>query len=248
MSQTWNLPLVGSTDTVVTAYPKLNDGLEALRTLHSGGSAPASTVAFMLWLDTSTTPDSLKMRNAADSAWVVLLDDVASVGGGLVTKAAPQVDADFDMNTFKVTGVVDATAADHAATKGQIDSASQVALVKLGSISATTTFHMFKGAGVDITGVALVTPTGLALHASNYWTAQVTNATQANNLIANAKNTDSGGTNNEAITADVWWELNVDQNQGPLAGADVVDLVMTKTGTPVDLTDATLAITYTPNV
>lgn len=45
--------------------------LEALRTLHSGGTAPTNPIAYMLWLDTST--GLLKMRNAANSAWVVAL-------------------------------------------------------------------------------------------------------------------------------------------------------------------------------
>jgi len=46
----------------------LNNALEALATLSSGGTAPSTTYANMLWYDTSA--NILKMRSEADDAWI----------------------------------------------------------------------------------------------------------------------------------------------------------------------------------
>lgn len=44
--------------------------LAALFSKNSGSSAPAPTTAFMWWLDTSADPAVVKIRNAANDAWV----------------------------------------------------------------------------------------------------------------------------------------------------------------------------------
>lgn len=48
----------------------LNNQLLALGTLQSGASAPSTTFAFMWWADTAN--DLLKIRNAANNAWVTV--------------------------------------------------------------------------------------------------------------------------------------------------------------------------------
>jgi hypothetical protein len=48
----------------------LNNGLNTLVTNNSGTSAPSTTYAYMLWAD--TTNDLLKIRNAANSAWITV--------------------------------------------------------------------------------------------------------------------------------------------------------------------------------
>lgn len=48
----------------------LNSALQALASLSSGGTAPSTTYANMLWYD--TTNNLLKMRNEADSAWITI--------------------------------------------------------------------------------------------------------------------------------------------------------------------------------
>jgi hypothetical protein len=50
----------------------LNDQLEALVTNSSGATAPATTFPHQWWLDTSTTPSTLRQRNAANDAWIVV--------------------------------------------------------------------------------------------------------------------------------------------------------------------------------
>lgn len=75
----------------------LNNQLAALGTLQSGASAPSTTFAYMLWADTTT--GLLKIRNAANNAWVTIgtMADVnlglLSQGGGTLTGAVLADDA-----------------------------------------------------------------------------------------------------------------------------------------------------------
>lgn len=48
----------------------LNNALHSLVTNNSGTGAPSTTYAYMLWAD--TTNDLLKIRNAADTAWITI--------------------------------------------------------------------------------------------------------------------------------------------------------------------------------
>jgi hypothetical protein len=53
---------------------QINQVLAALVTTHSGGTVPTATAPGMLWLDTSTSPPTLRVRDASDSAFEALLD------------------------------------------------------------------------------------------------------------------------------------------------------------------------------
>jgi len=59
-------------DTGANVRADINNNLAALYSLSSGSSAPSTTTAHQLWLDTSTTPDTLKIRNASDNGWISL--------------------------------------------------------------------------------------------------------------------------------------------------------------------------------
>jgi len=75
MAQSFDLP-VGTDRLNIAIKTKIADSLEALRTLHSGTSAPTSTIASMLWMDTSATPPILKVRDTSNAAWI----NVMSIG------------------------------------------------------------------------------------------------------------------------------------------------------------------------
>jgi microcystin-dependent protein len=64
----------------------LNGQLLALGTLQSGASAPSTTFSYMLWAD--TTAGLLKIRDAANAAWVTV-GTLGSTNLGLATLAAP---------------------------------------------------------------------------------------------------------------------------------------------------------------
>jgi hypothetical protein len=78
----------------------LNAGLQALGSLQSGSTAPSTTYANMLWLDTSANPSVLKVRNADNDAWVSLLevnqtsDTLTKVYGLVVGTDVQAYDAD----------------------------------------------------------------------------------------------------------------------------------------------------------
>ena len=64
----------------------LNDALGAVQSLNSGSSAPSSTVAYMLWLDTSN--NLLKMRNGSNNAWIEIgASNTANLGLALLAGA-----------------------------------------------------------------------------------------------------------------------------------------------------------------
>lgn len=98
----------------------LNNALAAIKTLNSGATAPSSTAAFMLWADTAN--NLLKIRNAADSAWVTIgtlsatnLGLLALTGGTLTgalqvavgTVGAPGLSFDSDANTGVYSSAAD---------------------------------------------------------------------------------------------------------------------------------------------
>ena len=70
MSQSWTIPPPGTQAQSVALETTLPNALNALRTLFSGASEPTTTIAYMLWAD--TTNGLLKQRNAGDSDWEIL--------------------------------------------------------------------------------------------------------------------------------------------------------------------------------
>ena len=69
MSQTWDA-YSGGESVHVNLGTRATAKLESLRTLFSGDTEPASTVARMLWADTATK--LLKQRNAENTDWVTI--------------------------------------------------------------------------------------------------------------------------------------------------------------------------------
>ena len=64
----------------------LNNNFDALFSNNSGSSAPSVTTAFMWWADTSN--DALKIRNAANSAFITV-GTLSETNLGLASKASP---------------------------------------------------------------------------------------------------------------------------------------------------------------
>jgi len=78
MAQLWNVPPAGTDRAGPVIKTHIPNALESLRTLHSGATEPSSTVAYMLWADTST--GLLMQRDGADSAWATLGPLAANLG------------------------------------------------------------------------------------------------------------------------------------------------------------------------
>ena len=59
----------------------LNNALAAIVSGNSGASAPSTTFAYQYWVNTSTTPATLKQRNSANNAWITIGQlDTANLG------------------------------------------------------------------------------------------------------------------------------------------------------------------------
>lgn len=104
----------------------LNAGLQALGSLQSGSTAPSTTYANMLWLDTSANPSVLKVRNADNDAWVSLLEvnqtsDSLTKVYGLVIGTDVQA---YDADTAKTDVAQSFTAAQRGAISALTDGAT----------------------------------------------------------------------------------------------------------------------------
>lgn len=69
MAQATYVPNIAHNNAQALAF--FNAVLQAIATNNSGATAPSETFPGMWWWDTSTTPPTLRQRNAANSAWVV---------------------------------------------------------------------------------------------------------------------------------------------------------------------------------
>lgn len=69
--------------TFPTVRADINDNLAALFSQSSGSTAPATTVAFQPWVDTSSSPAVWKVRNATNTGWITIgvLGTNFAVGG-----------------------------------------------------------------------------------------------------------------------------------------------------------------------
>ena len=65
---------------------ELNTILAATVSQNSGSTAPSTTYAYQWWIDTGASPALLKIRNAANSAWVTV-GDVTAANLGLLSAA-----------------------------------------------------------------------------------------------------------------------------------------------------------------
>ena len=65
---------------------ELNSVLAAIVSFNSGSTEPTTRYAFQPWVDTGVTPALLKIRNAANSAWITI-GDVTATNLGLLSAA-----------------------------------------------------------------------------------------------------------------------------------------------------------------
>lgn len=142
---------------------ELNTVLGDVQSLNSGSSDPSTTVAYKIWVDTST--NLLKIRNSSNNGWLVLgsLTDAAHTNNfGLATKADP----DF---TGTVDSAGDIVMAGTGALKLPNGTTAQRPTAATGQIrfnSTTTEFEGYNGSAWG--GLASGVPVGTILaHAAN---------------------------------------------------------------------------------
>jgi hypothetical protein len=116
----------------------LNNALEALVTLSSGATAPATTYAGMIWHDTAA--NTLYIRSDADDAWIALgaLDQSANTFAPAGVAELTQVQAEDDTST--VFGQVSGQRLSQAVGAFQTDNGEIVASSGLTSSSGYVKF------------------------------------------------------------------------------------------------------------
>jgi hypothetical protein len=114
----------------------LNNALAAIVSQNSGASEPSTTYAYQWWAD--TTAGLLKLRNAANSAWITI-GTLATANLGLATTASPTFSgtATFGGDVLLTgTGVLDLPVGTTAERPGSPNS---------GMIRFNTTLTQFEG-------------------------------------------------------------------------------------------------------
>jgi polygalacturonase len=98
----------------------LNNGLAAIVSQNSGAAQPSTTYAYQWWADTTT--GLLKLRNAANNAWITV-GTLASANLGLIPAgAASIVNADVNASAGIVASKLSFTQAGSGAAARTIDS------------------------------------------------------------------------------------------------------------------------------
>ena len=119
----------------------LNNALEALVTLSSNATAPATTYAGMIWHDTAA--NTLYIRSDADDAWIALgtLDQSANTFAPAGVAELTQVQAEDDTST--VFGQVSGQRLGQAVAANGFASRVELARTTVGVAVASVTFSAF---------------------------------------------------------------------------------------------------------
>lgn len=217
----------------VDAITGLRDYALEVMGCHAGTSEPTNKTNGMLWLD--TTNKQLKLYDAPNTAWRVIVDDYEVANGGVAMLSGSTFTA--------VTSGVAATGNAHFPIASQVNGLVQSVVfeITLANLSHNRFLWAIPAtARYGVTGVYLVSDTATTgSDGTHNWTIQVANLTAANNLCSTAKTT-----NGAEIAADTRYSLGVDQNnaKADLDGGDVLELQITKNGTPTDLSGARVIV------
>lgn len=117
MPQTSSFVIANDAGAAVRA--RINEVIAALQSTSAGASAPPSTVAGMLWVDTSISPPVLRRRNATNTGWDALLDAAGNLAG-LANTAVARSNLGLGTMSTKSAADYDTAIAAKAALAGAI--------------------------------------------------------------------------------------------------------------------------------
>ena len=191
----------------------LNSALEALGTLSSGATAPATTYANMLWYDTAN--NILKMRSEADDAWINLgtLDQSLNTFAPAGVAELTQVQVEDDTST--VFGQVSGQRLGQAVA-ANVDVADDLNATGLAPLYACRAWVNGDGSPVVIRGsgnVSSITDLGVGYYQINFATAM-----EDTNYCVTAT---TGTSNNFAIIVSV--QTTYVRIENPSRGSDIND-------------------------
>lgn len=232
-------------DTWASAYPKINSNFDAIWTWFSGASAPASPPTYLRWIDTAGATRPLKTNTGtpASPTWVTILDDILVAGGGSLRRSGGTMTGNIDLNSVaKVVNSPNASANGDVVPKSQVDGKILVASAKITGFNATLNRPLFIApANCTIHKVWILSDTATTgSSGGTNWQFQVRNVGTAGagttDMLSTAKST-----NGAEIGAYDSYDLGANQNLS-MADGEGLQLRITKTGAPTDLSAAEIQI------
>lgn len=103
----------------------LNNALSAIVTQNSGSTEPATMYAHQLWVDNGVNPALLKIRNAANNAWITV-GDVTAANLGLLSLAGGTLTGNLTLNAQSDLRLADADSSNWVAFQAPATVASNV--------------------------------------------------------------------------------------------------------------------------
>ncbi len=173
---------------------ELNSILSAVQTLNSGSTAPSNLVAHMVFLDTSTTPATLKIRNAANDGFITL--GTASTNFGLASLSGATFTSDITLNAQSDVRFADSDSSNYVALQAPATVSSNVTFTLPSADGSSGHFLKTDGSGAlsfaEATGVVTSVggQTGAVTHATTW--AVGTGATAASNTDLDVSGTYAG--------------------------------------------------------
>ena len=174
---------------------ELNTILAAVVSQNSGSSAPSTTNAYQLWVDTSVTPALLKIRNGANNAWITI-GDVTAANLGLASLAGATFTGNVTMNAQSDVRFADSDSSNYVALQGAATIGSNVTFTLPSSDGSNGQVLQTNGSGVlsfASTSGAVTSvggQTGAVTHATSW--AVGTGATAATNTDLDVSGTYAG--------------------------------------------------------
>lgn len=211
----------------------INTGFTELTNLHKGASAPTNLVDGMLWFDSSS--DVVKVYDSSGATWRTWLPALRGSQGGLAWLSSATYTAAVGYD-----GVAVATGDNHFPASSQVNAVVQSLVFEATFSNSSHNRFLWAvpaASRYEVVEVYILSDTATTgSDGSNNWSFQVRNLTASEDLCSAAATT-----NGSEIAADTRYALGVDQNNDKTALAsagEVLELQITKTGTPTDLSGA----------
>ena len=136
-----------------TVRADINSALSAIQSLNSGSSAPSSTVAGMLWLDTTGgAPYALKVRYAGNNHWLTLAS-VTDPGSDGNIETSATIKGTIDSTASFPAGIVLQVKGDQVREQNSLGQGyTNYYEVNITLKSASSDIYIFHGHGVNIQG------------------------------------------------------------------------------------------------
>ena len=126
---------------------ELNTILAAVVSQNSGSTAPSTTYAYQLWIDTGVSPALLKLRNGANSAWITI-GDVTATNLGLAALSGATFTGDVTLNAQSDLRFADSDSSNWVALQGAATIASNVTFTLPNADGSSGQFLSTNGSGV----------------------------------------------------------------------------------------------------